>query len=131
MAIKFNSKKHEVFDFLTFEYGPLDKDYLRGEFHFSGEEIITLERGLNMEIQGWGFLEFQNCIVFGARKKEILDRNYLIVTPDRQIIPTHYIGHKRLIFGDMSSILCADAGNYFGICKQFLGEIAFERAGSF
>lgn len=128
--IKWNGKKHGIFSFLTFEYHPLDEDYLRRE-QFSEEEIKDLKKGMEMEEDGWGFLEYQNNIVFGDKKKEILDRTYFIVKPNKQIIPTKNIFQTKLKFGNLSSVLLSDAGNYFGICKSLLDEIVFERTGSF
>ncbi|MGD9275760.1 MAG: hypothetical protein PVJ67_01155 [Candidatus Pacearchaeota archaeon] len=127
---KFNPRKHEVFDFLTFEYSQDYLGYAR-EMDFSKEEISDLERGLEMERNGWGFLEFKNCIVYQGKKREIKDRTYFIVTPDKKIVPTSKLNNSKLVFGNPESILLKKVGDYFGICKILLDETAFERAGSF
>lgn len=130
MGIRFNPEKHVVFDFLTFEYYPLDEFYLKEETEFSEEDINDLKKGLEMERQGWGFLEHKHLILFRGKNSNLKDRTYFIATPDRIIFPTNNLYNQRLHFGDSASILLSEAGNYFGICRNLLDETAFERAGS-
>ncbi|MFH1787655.1 MAG: hypothetical protein ABH811_02600 [archaeon] len=122
MVIKLNPKKHSVFDVLTYEYSYFDEDFLKEERQFSELDINDLKRGLRMEKQGWGFLEHKNCILYREKQSDLMKRTYFIVGPYEQILSTEDIFNITLKFEDSHSILLADAGNYFGICKKFLDE---------
>ena len=130
--IKYNPKKHEVFDFLTFEYGGFDADDFREDMQLSNEGVSNLKRGLQMEMRKWGFLEYKNCVLFRGKQNNLKERTYFIVSPDKEIFSTLELENlKNLKFGDSDSILKLNALDYWGICKYFLDETSFERAGSF
>ena len=77
--IKYNPQKHSVFDFLSFEYNPNDKDFFIEEENYSEENINLLEQGWRMERDGWGFLEHENCILFRGKQDNLKKRTYFKV----------------------------------------------------